>query len=256
MTDVTIQLGYGHQTLSVRIPSENLGEVISPQTVETIADPSSAIQKALSQPIGTSPLSDLVSPDQTVAIIVDDLTRSTPVTLILPLVLAQLQTTGVQRESIRIVLALGTHRAMTESEIVAKLGTQIATEYEIVNVPGSAEEAMIFMGTSSNGIPAWVNKAVAEANIKIGIGQITPHMDAGFSGGAKIILPGVCSTRTVEAFHGKEIELNTNLLGRLDSPIRQDLEQFVGDCVGLDFIVNVIMKPDHQFYRCVAGHFI
>ena len=193
-----------------------------------------------------------MQPAQTVAIIVDDVTRSTPAHLIVPLLLEQLHA----HEEIRIVVALGTHRAMSESELAAKVGADVAANYQIVNIPSSRDDEMVYMGTSQNGIPAWVNRAVATADVKIGVGSITPHMDAGYSGGAKIILPGVCSTRTVETFHAKETDIGFNQLGRLDSLIRQDLEQFVGDCVGLDFIVNTILTHDDQLYQCVAGHFI
>ncbi len=258
----TTTLHYGQTTLSIDIPPENLGEIISPRSVQTVVDPLALIQQAIDEPIGTPRLQEMVQADQTVALIVDDLTRSTPAHLILPILLEQLATAGVKQENIAIVLALGTHRPMTEKEVKAKVGPDIMATYTIINTSSedtafaAENEALVYMGTSSNGIPAWVKPAVAQADVKIGVGQITPHMDAGYSGGAKIILPGVCSTRTVEAFHAKETDLETNQLGNLDSPIRQDLEQFVGDCVGLDFIVNIIMTPDHKFYQCVAGHFI
>lgn len=254
MTHITLH--YGHDVLPITIPSENLGEVIRPRAVEPARDALMLIRAAINAPIGTRPLSELVQAGQTVAIIMDDVTRATPAHLIVPLLLELLHAAGVRAEDIRLVVALGTHRPMSEAEIVAKVGADVAARYQVVNIPSSRDEEMVYMGTSQNGIPAWVNRAVANADVKIGVGSITPHMDAGYSGGAKIILPGVCSTHTVETFHSKETDIHFNLLGRLDSPIRQDLEQFVGDCVGLDFIVNTILTPDEQLYQCVAGHFI
>ena len=113
---------------------------------------------------------------------------------------------------------------------------------------------MLYLGTSKIGIPAWVNRAVAEADARIAIGMITPHVDAGFTGGAKIILPGVCGIKTVDAFHARAVDIDPNSLGRIESPLRRDLEEFVGEKVPLLFIVNLIVTPEGNVYRCVAGH--
>jgi nickel-dependent lactate racemase len=143
---------------------------------------------------------------------------------------------------------------MTSQEIEDKLGSSIQACYHIVNTPGSAAGESIFLGTSKNGIPAWVNRAVAEADYRIGLGMITPHMDAGFSGGAKIVLPGVCSDATVDAFHVRGADYLENPLGNPNAPLRNDLEEFVTERVPLDFILNVITILSGEVYQCVAGH--
>jgi nickel-dependent lactate racemase len=160
------------------------------------------------------------------------------------------------QEDIHIVVALGTHRQMSQAEIVAKVGADVAADYEIVNIPSSTDSEMVYMGTSSNGIPAWVNRSVAEADVRIALGMISPHLVTGYNGGAKIILPGVCSTLTVDTFHAREADIPTNQLGNINAPLRRDLEQFVSERVPLNFIVNVITTPDGEIYQCVAGHFI
>jgi nickel-dependent lactate racemase len=251
-----LNLLYGDGTLSVNIPDTYLGEVVSPRPVAAAPDPEAVIQAALAQPIGSSLLEHLVHPGQTVAVIVDDITRETPTQLMLPPVLDRLLATGIPQTDIRVVIALGTHRPMTEAEIIAKTGSTIAREFEVVNISCWDDDQMMYMGTSSNGIPAWVNRTVATADVRVGLGMITPHMDAGYSGGAKIILPGVCSGKTVDAFHAREADILTNQLGDIESPMRRDLEQFVGERVGLDFIVNAILTGEEEIYRCVAGHFI
>jgi nickel-dependent lactate racemase len=111
----------------------------------------------------------------------------------------------------------------------------------------------VYMGTSSRGIPAWIHRDVARADIRIGIGMIMPHLDAGYGGGAKIVLPGVCSQTTVEAFHCQMAAIATNQLGIENAALRLDLERFVNECVGLDFILNVILDRRGNLYRCVAG---
>jgi nickel-dependent lactate racemase len=198
----------------------------------------------------------LARPGQRVAVIVDDYTRKTPAAQMLPPILERLLAAGVERGDIRIVAALGTHRPMSPEELVAKLGAEVAEQYPIVNLPSTTEGEMVYLGTSSNGIPAWVNRTVAEADLRIGLGMITPHMDAGFSGGAKIILPGVCSSVTVDAFHAASVSIPENPLGDVDAPLRRSLEQFVAERVPLDMIVNAIITLEGEIHQCVAGHAI
>ena len=251
-----INLPYGNRLLPITIPDTFLGEVVSPHSVMATSDPEEVIQTALAKPIGTPPLEQLVKMGQRVAVIIDDITRETPTCLMLPPLLERLLVAGVSQDDISIVIALGTHRPLTETEIIKKTGSTIANEFEIINIPSRDKNQMVYMGMSSNNIPAWVNRAVANADVRIGLGMIAPHMSAGYGGGAKIVLPGVCSTKTVDTFHAREADITINQLGSLNSPIRTDLEQFVGERVGLDFIVNVILTRENDLYQCVAGHFI
>jgi len=239
--------------LEVVLPDAWLGEVIHPEPVPPAADAAAEVERALAQPIGAPPLAGLARSGQRVALIVDDYTRKTPVALMLPPVLEQLLAAGIERDDIRIVAALGTHRPMTGEELAAKLGAAVAEQYPIVNVPSTAKGEMVYLGQASNGIPAWVNRAVAGADLRIGLGMITPHMDAGFSGGAKIILPGVCSSTTVDAFHAASTFIPGNPLGDVDAPLRRSLEQFVAERVPLDLILNAIITLEGKICRCVAG---
>ncbi len=251
-----IELAYGKTPLTVELPDEWLAEVAEPPPVAPVADAAGRVAAALAQPIDALPLTSLARPDQRVAVIFDDYTRKTPVHIMLQPVLEQLLAAGIRQEEICLVVALGTHRPMTGEELAAKLGAEVPANYRVVNVPSTAEAEMVYLGTASNGIPAWVNRAVAEADLRIGLGMITPHMDAGFSGGAKIILPGVCSSRTVDAFHTTAAFIRGNQLGKVDAPLRRNLEQFVMERVPLDLILNAIITLDGQIYQCVAGHAI
>ncbi len=251
-----IRLPYGNELLAVDIPEQNLGQVLSPVAMQAAAAPPELIAAALEQPVASPPLRRLVSPGARVAVIIDDISRSTPTHLMLPPLLAELSAAGVKEDDLRIVIALGTHRPMSAAEILAKTGPDIVRRYQVVNTPCGDESQLVYMGTSTNGIPAWVNRAVAEAEVRIGVGMITPHMDAGFSGGAKIILPGVCGQRTVEAFHRRQAKLYGNQLGLPDAPLRRELEQFVGERIGLDFILNAVIDQTGALSSCVAGDFI
>jgi nickel-dependent lactate racemase len=247
------ELPYGSKRLPVTIPDEWLGALVHPRPPVPPSDERVLIAQALSNPIGTGPLPKFISPDSRVTVIVDDYTRKTPVRRMLPALLAELTASGAQPESIRFVVALGTHRPMTDAELVAKLGPEVVANFPIVNLPSTASDAMVYLGESSDQIPAWVHRAVADADVRIGVGMITPHMDAGFSGGAKIILPGVCSDLTVDAFHRAGALIPDNQLGGLGSPLRRNLERFVAERVPLHFILNAIITLDGAIYRCVAG---
>ncbi len=238
----------------ISIPDEWLGQVVHPEQIAPADNPIQAIEQALNQPIASLRLEQIVRRGMKVAILVDDHTRKTPIELMLPLVLERLHSAGVAREDIQIVIALGSHRPMSAAELNAKLGADICQNYCIDNTPCSQVEELQFLGVSANGIPAWVKRVVMQAEVRIGLGMITPHMDAGYSGGAKIVLPGVCGEKTVDAFHARSADLAGNPLGDVNTPLRHHLEQFVSERAPLDFIVNVISTLEGDVFRCVVGH--
>ncbi|MBW2304740.1 MAG: nickel-dependent lactate racemase [Deltaproteobacteria bacterium] len=249
----TVEIPFGGKTVSVEIPEGCLGAVVGPRRVPPAPDPVGEIESALARPIGTPPLEKLLRPGRKAAVIIDDITRKTPTALMLPPVLNLLTSAGIPPADITIVIALGTHRPMTEEEVLYKIGPEVARLYPVVNVPARDEAQMVSIGTSPMGIPVRVNRTVAEADIRIGLGMIVPHQDVGYGGGGKIIFPGVCSAETIEAFHARTAPITTNQLGVVESPLRIDLEAFVSEHIPLDFIVNAVLTHGNALYRCVAG---
>jgi nickel-dependent lactate racemase len=249
-----LNLPYGKGSLPVTIQDSYLGSVAQPGPVKPASDVQKLIQEAVNHPIGSPPLTRLVHPGQRIAIITDDFTRKTPVAKILPVILDLLKSSGIEKKQIQIIVALGTHRPMTTDELELKMGAEIMAQYEVINQPSDNQNEMVYVGTSSDGIPAWVNRRVAEADIRIGVGMITPHSDTGFSGGCKIILPGVCNSLTVNTFHAVGAFLGETQLGKVESPLRKNLETFVSERVPLTFILNVIANIDMEIFQCVAGH--
>ncbi len=252
----TIQFPYDNVIHSVNIPDVNLGEIVAPNPLSEHKNPSQLIEMKLSCPENSLALEEITLPDQRVSIIIDDISRPTPTADILPHVLNHLTKAGILRKNISIIIALGSHRPLSHTEIISKIGSDIACDYHIVNVSCDSDENMCFIGNTPDGIPAEVNRWVLEADLRIGIGAINPHMDAGFSGGGKIILPGVCSCRTVNAFHTASANIPGNQLGNPEAPTRLRLEEFVAQKVPLNFIVNVILHPNGKIYQCVTGHFV
>ncbi len=243
------------------MPQPWLGTVITPQPAAPSGRAGDLIAAALRHPTGTPPLRNLARAGQRIAILIDDCTRKTPTAQILPPVLAELKAAGIPQHDITIVVALGTHRPLTQDELAAKLGAAAHTGCTVVNQPCTDAAGFVEVGqmNSRQGgvelppIPAQINRHVLGADLRISIGMITPHLDAGFSGGAKMVLPGVCSRATVDAFHLASAFVPANQLGDPNAPLRLLLEEFVARHAPLHFIVNVVLGLDGSLYACTAG---
>ena len=227
----------------VDVPDDRLIGVFSPKPVEGGVG-ANIIYKALSEPINTSPLEDMRG--DRVLILVDDITRTTPVHKILPEVVGRLP--GFN--SIEILIAQGTHRPMTMTEKLAKLGNinTLVHDHDFRN-----PETLKLVGYTSSGMKAEVNKLLTEVDLIVGIGQIVPHRVAGFSGGAKIVQPGVCSEETTGTTHWLSAQYSgEEILGVVDNPVRREIEE-VGKLAGLSYIVNVVQNSVGIVVDCVAG---
>jgi nickel-dependent lactate racemase len=239
--------------LEVALPRVWLGKWLEPPPVTPASNPGRSIQVAMDHPIGSPKIEELARPGQKVAVIVDDATRHTPVNLVLPFLLERLNSAGVPDRDICLVIALGTHLPMSKAEIVARIGAKMFERLQVEQSASGADREMIYLGQSVNGIPTWVHRTIVEADLRIGLGMITPHMDAGFSGGAKIILPGVCGKATVDEFHARAVDGPDNPLGNSEAPLRLELEAFVQEQIPLHFLVNLILTMDGEIFQVVAG---
>ena len=216
-----------------------------------------AIRAAIENPIGSAPLSVLAKGKERVVILFDDLTRPTPVGDIVPVLLEALFSAGIRPEQIRFISALGTHRAMTRNEWVQKLGEDVVLNYPVYN--HNAWEHLVDMGRSTNGTPILVNREYVSCDLRIGIGSIIPHPDAGFSGGLKIVFPGVMGIESINHNHMHVMPRNPDgtmaefCFGRVyNNPLRDDVHE-VAQSIGLDFKVDVIINEKRQPVRIYAG---
>jgi nickel-dependent lactate racemase len=215
------------------------------------------IRQGIEKPIGTPPLSSLAKGKKKVAILFDDFTRPTPVADILPAVLDILFEAGIKPDQIRFISALGTHRAMTRNECAKKLGDDIVINYPVYN--HNAWEHLLDMGKSSKGTPILVNREYAACDLRIGIGCIIPHVDAGFSGGMKIVLPGVMGMETINYNHMKVMPRNPDgsisefTFGKVyENALRDDCHEIVKK-VGLDLKIDVIVNEKRETVKVFAG---
>jgi len=246
-----IQLPYGNGMLGLCVPDANLAGVYSPQPVAACADADAEIVRALTHPLDTPPLSDIVQPNERVVILVDDHTRATPVAQILPLLLDELRAGGVRDEDVTILITHGTHRLSSDDEVRHKVGQDAYGRFRIVQHQCTDEQSQVYLGLTGRATPVWVNRLVVEADRCIGVGHIGPSPYAGYSGGSKLIIPGVASLDTINANHSL-VALGFRWPGRVDVPCRLDIEEAAA-LVRLDMVVDVVLGQDERIVRAFAG---
>ncbi len=212
-----------------------------------------ALEQAFKQPIGTPPLTEMARGKRWVSIAVDDISRPAPAAPILPLIMRQLEQAGIDLDRVRVVLGTGTHRPMVKADIVKKLGQTAADRLDVYN--NHPYGNVVDLGTSRRGIPIHISRPFAEADLRIGIGSITPHAGPGFGGGAKVVIPGVAGFETIAAIH-RPGYLRTALIDVENNEFRAEIEHTVRTKVGLDCIVNVVVNAHREIAALVVGDMI
>jgi nickel-dependent lactate racemase len=251
---VAIRVPYGPDALSVSLPGVNLAGVLVPNPVE-IGDEDWLIREALDHPIGAPRLEELAQPGQRVVVISDDITRPTPTERLLPAILTRLNSAGIPASDISIVMALGSHRRMTENEMLRKVGPEVFSRVRVHNSEFTDPQALVDLGEAPGGIRVRADRRVLEADLRVGVGGILPHPAVGWSGGGKIIYPGVTAEDTVAHYHYLHGRAGWNMFGAEECPVRLQMERWV-DTVGLHFIVNAVTTPQRRLYAVVAGHYV
>jgi len=243
-------------TTQVEIDDENLLFYATHRKIDEIPDQTRVVQEALENPIGTRRLEDLLDPGDSVVIMVDDLTRPTPTARILPFILGRLEKAGIPDEAVLIFMGLGTHRPMTEEELRVKLGDDVRERYRVIN-RDYREGEFVDLGQTESGTPIEINREILEADFRISVGNVIPHISAGWGGGSKMILPGVCSQKTTDMMHLMAciVQPVLEVIGTRDNKPRAEMDA-IAEKVGLDFIINTVMDQDKNILRAFAGHFI
>ncbi|HIS84759.1 MAG TPA: nickel-dependent lactate racemase [Candidatus Faecivicinus avistercoris] len=247
-----LEFGFGEGVQAVEVPDRNLLGVLMANEVPKGLTNEAEVARALAHPIGTPRLGEIVHPGEKIAIVTSDITRPCPTWRIMPALLDELYAAGCRREDIALVFALGSHRHHTPEEQRKLAGERAWAEIRCVD--GDPSDC-VHMGATNCGTPVDITRIVAEADRRICLGNIEYHYFAGYSGGAKAIMPG-CSTReAIQSNHRMMVREEAHA-GNLDSnPLRQDLEQAAAIC-GVDFIVNVVLDEHKQIVRAVAGDLV
>lgn len=249
---------YSNELISISMP-----EVLVDFTGELqLANPKPDWKKELcyklDKPTAGPALKTMLQPGQHIVILVEDNTRHTPVKEILPVLCQYLSYWGCPSEDQEILIAPGTHRIMTDEELWEKLGEYVMTKLKVTQHDYREESTLIQLNDvyiNEMRIPVTVNRIAVEADLLIGLGNIIPHPNAGYSGGAKILDPGCCGKETVAATHTAAALMGYLPLGVEENACRDSLEK-VAKTVGLDFIINVILNEENQILDIVTGDFI
>ena len=250
-----ITLDYGRTGLDVTLPEDRLiAPPLSIREAEPLADPEAALADALANPIGTKPLAELAKGKKSACIVVCDITRPVPNKLILPPVLRTLEAAGIPRDKITILVATGLHRPNEGDELIELVGEFVASNYRCENHFGKDKESHEFLGITPNGVPAWIDKRYIQADLKITTGLIEPHLMAGYSGGRKVICPGIAGLETVKVWHGPRfLEHPKADAGSVDgNPVHEE-NTLIARMAGCHFIVNVCIDGKRRITWLGAG---
>jgi len=253
-----LTLDYGKTGLEVTLPENRL--TVPPLAIRPavpLADPSNAIEEVVSNPIGSKPLSELAKGKKTACIVICDITRPVPNKLILPVLVRTLEAAGVPRSGITILIATGLHRPNEGDELVELVGEEIANTYRCENHFGKELDQHEYLGTTPKGVPAWIDKRYTQAELKITTGLIEPHLMAGYSGGRKLICPGIAALETVRVWHGpKFLEHPKADCGIVEgNPVHEENTR-IALMAGCDFIVNVCIDGKRNITWVGAGDMI
>ncbi len=244
-----LRFGFGTGFQEVEVPDKNLIAELHANDVPVELTGEAEVRRALIEPIGAPRLKDIVHPGETIAIITSDITRPMPTYKVMPALLDELYAGGADPKDITLVFALGSHRNHTEAEQRKLAGERAWNEIKCVD---SDPNDCVHYGTTSRGTPVDITRVVAEADRRICLGNIEYHYFAGYSGGAKAIMPGVSTRAAIQANHSRMV-LPEAKAGALETnPLRMDIEE-AGAMVGIDFIVNVVLSEHKEILRAVAG---
>src|SRR3990172_11783783 len=235
-----VTLDYGRTGLEVELPDDRVVGPLEIQPAPPLPDPLAAVEHAIAHPIESPPLADLARGRRDACILVSDITRPVPNEFILKPVLRTLQQAGIPRDKILLLIATGLHRPNEGPELVEILGPEIAQNYRIENHHGKLKDEHTYLGTTPRGVPVWLDSRYLRADLKIATGLIEPHLMAGFSGGRKLICPGIAHLDTVRVWHGPDfLEHPKADSGILDgNPVHEENTR-IARLAGCDFIVNV-----------------
>jgi nickel-dependent lactate racemase len=257
-----VSVEYGRDLIEVLVP-ENCVE-LTMRDVPILQNPGAEVEKAISNPIQSPTLEEIVRqkgkpPEQmTAAITVSDITRPVPYKgeggILVP-ILRRLESSGIRREHIRIIVGTGTHRASTPQEKIDMFGESLVGDHQILDHDCENLDGLTHVGKTRKGTDVYLNTVFYKADIRIATGLVESHFMAGVSGGRKTVCPGLVDKRTIEKFHSAEF---------LESPYADNLILENNPCheesldvartVGVDFIVNVTLDKDMRMTGVFAGH--
>ena len=249
-----IHLAFGREGTDVEIPGRNLLKVLTMEKAAPLPDPAAELEHQLGEPIGGRPLAALAGGAESACVVISDITRPVPNKVLLPPVLRTLETHGIRRGDITILVATGLHRPSTLDELTAMVGNEILVSYRVVDHHARVPGEQRYLGLTSRNTPVYIDARYCESDLKITTGFIEPHLMAGFSGGRKLVAPGCAGEITIKALHSPYfLEDPACREGSIDNnPLHHELLE-IARTAGHDFIVNVSLDVNGAITGMFAG---
>ena len=249
-----VRLEYDKTGAEIELPDHLRTTVLESRFARELDDPHAALSEAIRHPIGCASLEELARGKRSAAISVCDITRPAPNKLVLPHVTAALERAGIQPENIRILIATGLHREATPAELDEILGQEILSRYWVDSHRARNLDEQADLGVTSGGTHAYVDRRFVETDLHITLGFVEPHLMAGFSGGRKLVCPGLAGLETIKVWHGPDfLEHPKADCGILDgNPVHEE-NTWIARHTGCDFIVNVVIDAQRRPLQFVAG---
>lgn len=251
---MNVRFAFGRHGIGIDLPDGPRYAVLHVHAAPSLPDPALALEQALDAPIAGPSLLRLATGKKTAAISVCDITRPAPNSITLPPLLACLHQAGLRVEDITIFIATGLHREATPDEIIAILGSDIAARYPVVNHDARREEAHISLGHTGQGTPVHIERRFVEADLHISLGFIEQHLMLGFSGGRKLIAPGLAGQETIKVIHSPRFMREPKATEGFtsDNPLHAELLE-IAAMVRHDFILDVTLTQQREISGVFAG---
>jgi len=250
-----VDLAFGRTGLTVELPEGFRYRVLEARSATPLADAAGGIEQALEQPIDSAPVEQLAAGKHSAAISVCDITRPAPNRLVLPPLLRRLERAGVQRDAITILIATGLHRPASPAEIREIVGEEIARDYRVVNHHARELAEHRHLGSTASGTPVYIDERFVSADLHVTLGFIEPHLMLGFSGGRKLIVPGLAAQETIKVLHSPRFMREPRAVeGSIEgNPLHAELLEIAG-MARHDFLVDVALARDRRIAGVFAGH--
>ena len=247
-----VQLAYGRHGLDVELPDD--ADVLLPEGTPGLRQPEAAVREVLRQPVGSRPLSELLRPSDSVAIVISDVTRPVPNQTLLPPILETVAAAGIASRQVVIVNGTGMHRATTRDELLAMVGPEIMEGYRIVQHDARDRDSLSFLTRSARGVDVCLNADYLRADVKILTGFVEPHIFAGYSSGGKAVLPGIAGADIVMSNHGADMlsHPKATWCETEGNPVFEEMRD-VGLASRPTFLVNVTLNEEREITGVFAG---
>jgi lactate racemase len=249
-----VTCAFGRSGLDLELPDGPAYRILEAHWAKALEDPGAALEAAIDGPIGCAPLEALARGKGSAAISVCDITRPAPNRLTLPPLLERLERAGIPRSRTTILIATGLHRPATPAEIAEILGEEIASAYPVVNHDARQLTDHRDLGTTKSGTPVRVDKRYTDADLHVTLGFIEQHLMAGFSGGRKLIAPGLAHQDTIKTLHSPRFMRDPRAVeGSIDeNPLHRELLEIAG-MAGHDFALDVVLAEGRKIAGVFAG---